>query len=249
MASRRRKTKRNDGFFYKNIGEYTVKNRIVLFALSLGSFIISAALFIMSIENVYTSDTIIPFLFIGAGMLSLCAFAGIFVRVKPTKTAMALEDAKENRAAKKPRTRKKMPHEYAVILKALENAKKDAQDRYVHVEDLIEEYFGDSKISVSRYTDVLQKANGVLDQNYQNAVRAIDLFGTAMPTPARLEILNNYVHDSQDILFKIDQIVDELLRVHQSSSLDEGDFLDQRLDELVATTHQYANKDHNDFNS
>lgn len=247
MASRRRTTKRKFELFDKNIGGYSVKNRIMLFALSLGTFIVSFAMFVMSIDNYNTTDTIIPFLFLISGMLSLCAFAGVFVRTRPNQAPIPFADSEEKPAVKKPKTRKKMPQEYAVILKALENAKKDAQERYVHVEDLIEEYFGDSRISVARYTDVLQKANDVLDENYQNAARAIDLFGSSIPTPARLEILNNYVHDSQDILNKIDRIVDELIRVHQSSSLDEGDFLDQRLDELVETTHQYANKEHNDF--
>lgn len=243
MASRNQRTRRNVGFFQKNIYELSVWNRIVLFLLAGGTFIFSFLMMLGSFGVEYMRPTILPYTFAVATICSFAALTGVFRGLNSNENAAPKVSKPKTSSAPKPRQRKSaIPKEYKVILKKLENIKKDAQDRYNSVEALLQEYFGDSAISIARYTDVLTKANDVLEQNYEHANNAVKLFGSSKPTPARLEILTHYVHDSEDVLNKINQIVDELIRVHQSSSFEKGDVLDARLDELVQTTHYYANK-------
>lgn len=242
MASRNQTTKQKEGFFQKNNSEFTLWNRIVLFILAGATSVFSFLLMIGSFQFYSLKNTIVPYSFGASLLFAIVAFAALFIRREKTRGTKNNQVSVNEAKSKPKRMSSKIPKEYRVILKTLENTQSDAKERYNHVEALIQEYFGDSKISVSRYTDVLTKANEVLEQNYQQANKAVQLFGTSKPTEARLEILNHYVHDSQDILAKIDQIIDELIRVHQSASFDEGDVLDERLDELVQTTHFYAQK-------
>lgn len=242
MASRNRAT-RKVGFFKKDIFELTTWNRIFLFILAGGTFLFSFLMMIGSFNVGYMQGSIVPYCYVLASVLSFGAFIGTFCGINQNENKVPRTSKKAIAPAPKSKPIKsKVPKEYKVILKNLENIKKDAQNRYNSVEALIKEYFGDSTISVARYTDVLTKANEVLEQNYEHANKAVQLFGSSKPTPARLEILTHYVHDSQDVLDKINQIVDELIRIHQSSSFEKGDVLDARLDELVQTTHYYANK-------
>lgn len=242
MASRNQRT-RKVGFFKKSIYELTTWNRIFLFILAGGTFLFSFLMMIGSFGVGYMRDSIVPYCYILATVFSFGALLGGFCGINASeKQAPRVSRQTISPAPKSKSTKAKIHKKYKVILKNLENIQKDAQERYNSVEELLQEYFGDSTISIARYTDVLTKANQVLEQNVEHANKAVELFGNSEPTPARLEILTHYVHDSQDVLDKINQIVDELIRIHQSSSFEKGDALDERLDELVQTTHYYANK-------
>ncbi len=139
--------------------------------------------------------------------------------------------------------KKRPAHEYQVLLNRLENNLEGIKARSEAVSSLVDEYFGGSIISAARYKEVMKSAVEVLEANYQNACQAVELFGTGAPTKARIEILQNYVEDSEEVVTSFDTVVDELLKLKQSSIIDEGDRLDQSLEELAGTTAYYARKE------
>lgn len=134
-------------------------------------------------------------------------------------------------------------YEYQVLLDRLQENIVSVKARQTAVEKLIDDYFGQSWISSSRYKQVMQSAEDVLAKNYENAAQAVSLFGRSKPTQARLDILNNYVEDSDDVVANIDRVIDELLKVQQSSTIESGDALDARLEELADTTVYYRQKE------
>ncbi len=151
----------------------------------------------------------------------------------PTETAVKLPSLPK---------KKKIAPEYQALLNRLENNLEGVQSRSTAVFTLIDEYFEGSVISSSRYKDVMKSAIDVLETNYKNACQAVELFGTSAPTKARIQILQNYVDDSEDVVSSFDVVVNELVRLKQSSTIEKGDLLDQSLDELAGTTAYYAHK-------
>ncbi len=128
---------------------------------------------------------------------------------------------------------------YQDLLERLQENIQNVQSRQQEVEKLIDESFEGSLISSTRYKQVMQNAQEVLEKNYQNAYQAVSLFGSSTPTQERLAILENYVHDSDEVTKKIDRVVDELLKLRQSNVFESGDELDRRLEELADTTVYY----------
>lgn len=161
-------------------------------------------------------------------------------RKEPAKPASTMESS-DLPLPEKPK--KKIAHEYQVLLNRLENNLEGIKARSQAVSSLVDEYFGGSVISASRYKEVMKSAVEVLEANYQNACQAVELFGTGAPTKARIQILQNYVDDSEEVVTSFDTVVDELLKLKQSSVIDEGDQLDHSLEELAGTTAYYARKE------
>lgn len=133
--------------------------------------------------------------------------------------------------------------EYQQLLARLSENIDCVSARQKAVEKLIDDSFGASLISSSRYKQVMQNAQDVLKKNYENASQAVALFGSSRPTQARLAILQNYVDDSDDVVANIDRVIDELLKLQQSSTIESGDALDSRLEELASTTVYYQKKE------
>lgn len=136
-----------------------------------------------------------------------------------------------------------IPAEYQALLDRLQADKDSVEKRQEAVSKLIDNYFGGSMISAARYKQVMDNAEDVLEKNYENAQMAVDLFGSSRVTKTRLQIIQNYVDDSSDIIANIDRVIDELLKVQQSSVLENGDLLDQKLNELASTTSYYQTKE------
>ncbi len=128
---------------------------------------------------------------------------------------------------------------YQTLLKKLQENIQNVESRQEEVDKLIEESFEGSLISSSRYKQVMQNAQEVLEKNYQNAYQAVSLFGSSAPTQERLAILENYVNDSDEVTKKIDRVIEELLKLRQSNTFESGDELDRRLEELADTTVYY----------
>ena len=128
---------------------------------------------------------------------------------------------------------------YQDLLDRLQENIQEVKSGQQEVEKLIDESFEGSVISSTRYKQVMQNAQEVLEKNYQNASQAVALFGSSAPTQERLAILENYVHDSDEVTKKIDRVVDELLKLRQSNVFESGDELDRRLEELADTTVYY----------
>lgn len=170
-------------------------------------------------------------------------------KVKTAKTINRQQPANPDLAKTEPdlplpeKPKKKPAHEYQVLLNRLENNLEGIKARSAAVSSLVDEYFGGSVISASRYKEVMKSAVEVLETNYGNACQAVELFGTGAPTQARIQILQNYVDDSEEVVTSFDTVVDELIKLKQSSVIDEGDQLDQSLEELAGTTAYYARKE------
>ncbi|WP_323090301.1 hypothetical protein [Allobaculum sp. JKK-2023] len=223
-------------------------------ALYLCAFVITGCfsfLFLVAAENAFAT---------------MCGVAGIvFSLYGLIKMILTFPDRSRQRASKSPflypeikkeeqtekETRlpslpkKKTAPEYQALLNRLENNLEGVQSRSIAVSTLIDEYFEGSVISSSRYKDVMKSAVDVLETNYKNACQAVELFGASAPTKARIQILQNYVDDSEDVVSSFDVVVNELVRLKQSSTIEKGDLLDQSLDELAATTAYYAHKKNN----
>ncbi len=180
-----------------------------------------------------------------AALLSLAGGIKMISRAKAAKTEEKPAAAQKKPAipaVSKARRKAKPAREYQAILNQLQANCESIEESKRLVHQLIDDYFGGSLISSSKYKNVLEDASRVLKKNYENASQAVALFGSSKPTPQRLAILQNYLHDSQDIVDNVSQVVDELLKARQDSTLKDGSALDQSLEELVNTTVYYTRK-------
>lgn len=130
---------------------------------------------------------------------------------------------------------------YKERLMALNEFAVDLADRMDSMEYFLDEYFGNSNISKSRYLQVTKDAQKLLENNYKKATQAALMFGTkSKPTPERIQILDNYVNDSQDVADKMEIVINQLVAVQQNDTIRAGDILDASLEELARTTKYYS---------
>lgn len=126
--------------------------------------------------------------------------------------------------------------------KALDILKKDIRDieqRETSVSSFLDDFFAGSTVSKSRYLQTIQNAKQRLETNYEKACQAVKLFGNSEPTAERMEILNRYVQDSNEIMNKVEKVIDELITVQANDVISDGDVLDGLLDDLANTTSYY----------
>ncbi|MDE5757922.1 MAG: hypothetical protein K2H85_04845 [Allobaculum sp.] len=172
----------------------------------------------------------------------MCVFGMVFNSGEHTITTTIKTTTTTYSTSKKPPipTTKNAPNPvYQDLLDRLQENIQEVKSGQQEVEKLIDESFEGSIISSIRYKQVMQNAQEVLEKNYQNASQAVALFGSSAPTQERLAILENYVHDSDEVTQKIARVVDELLKLRQSNVFESGDELDRRLEELADTTMYY----------
>lgn len=144
--------------------------------------------------------------------------------------------------AKAPEYERQVPEPYRKRLVILKKQIEQAEESEKAIDRLIQDSFGSSWMSASRYKSVLDGARDVLEKNYENASQAVEVFGSADVTEKRIRFLDNYVADSADLLNRINGVIDKLLELRQSQTLKDGDDLDERLDELSRTTMLYSNQ-------
>lgn len=130
---------------------------------------------------------------------------------------------------------------YKQRLTALNEFAVDLAERMDSMEYFLDEYFGNSNISKSRYLQVTKDAQKLLENNYKKASQAAIMFGTkSKPTPERIQILDNYVKDSQDVADKMEIVINQLVAIQQNDTIRAGDILDASLEELARTTKYYS---------
>ncbi len=218
---------------FQSLQEMSSLKKIVMM---IGFLLISIlSVFMLAFNRTWSWFAIISFLLSFLGFF-LCFFGLVFCHPAMTSTV------KVNSSAVKPplpKIKQAPAPAYQALLDTLQENIQNVQTRQQEVETLIDESFEGSLISSSRYKQVMQNAQDVLEKNYQNAYQAVSLFGSSAPTPERLAILENYVHDSDEVTKKIDRVIDELLKLRQSYTFESGDELDRRLEELADTTVYY----------
>lgn len=129
---------------------------------------------------------------------------------------------------------------YQNALDSLERNTKIIPRRRKAVDGFLDELFGNSVMTKDRYKQVIGHAQQILEDNYEKAKRAIRLFDEdGEPTAERKEIINRYVQDSDDIIQCFEKVVNELIRLQQNQTLEQGDLLDDNLKNLAETTHYY----------
>lgn len=208
-------------------------------------------LMLVSFSNMNALASTSPFstvFFLTAFIFSVVGLITMLTTLKALKnnagtSSQSRQDKPAAPAPKKARRRAKPAREYQAMLAQLQADCQSIEESERLVHQLIDDYFGGSYISSSKYKNVLEDAGRVLKKNYDNARQAVDLFGSSKPTPQRLAILQNYVHDSQDIVDNVNKVVDELLKARQDSTLRDGTALDESLEELVSTTVYYTRKE------
>lgn len=226
-------SKSKNTLHFQSLQEMSSLKKIVMM---IGFLLISIlSVFMLAFNRTWSWFAIISFLLSFLGFF-LCFFGLVFYHPAMTSTV------KVNSSSLKPplpKIKQAPAPAYQALLDTLQENIQNVQTRQQEVETLIDESFEGSLISSSRYKQVMQNAQDVLEKNYQNAYQAVSLFGSSAPTPERLAILENYVHDSDEVTKKIDRVIDELLKLRQSYTFESGDELDRRLEELADTTVYY----------
>lgn len=110
------------------------------------------------------------------------------------------------------------------------------------IESFLSDYFENSVLSINRYQIVMDQAQETLMTNYRKASQAVRMFGASEPTPDRMRILDGYVEDSSEIVSKMESIIDEMIKLQQERIFDDSRPIDDMLDSLSDTTHQYGRK-------
>lgn len=151
------------------------------------------------------------------------------------------------RPAKKQPEKKKEPDDlhihpaYATRLKTLKDLARQVDEREDSVSEFLDDFFGQSEISKTRYQTIMKDAEKVTANNYTKASQAVKVFGSATaPSTERLEILDRYIRDSRDVLEKVEKVVDQLILADQSGVLKSASQLDLSLEELARTTSYYT---------
>lgn len=211
-------------------------------AMIIGFLFISIfSVFLLAFHGTLSWLAIFSFLLSFLGFF-MCVFGLVFNPGEQTITTTIKTTTTTYSTSKKPPipNTKNVPNPvYQDLLDRLQENIQEVKSGQQEVEKLIDESFEGSVISSTRYKQVMQNAQEVLEKNYQNASQAVALFGSSAPTPERLAILENYVHDSDEVTKKIARVVDELLKLRQSNVFESGDELDRRLEELADTTVYY----------
>lgn len=204
-------------------------------------FISIFSVFLLAFHGTLSWLSIFSFLLSFLGFF-MCVFGMVFNPGEHTITTTIKTTTTTYSTSKKPPIPniKNVPSPvYQDLLDRLQENIQEVKSGQQEVEKLIDESFEGSVISSTRYKQVMQNAQEVLEKNYQNASQAVSLFGSSAPTQERLAILENYVHDSDEVTKKIGRVVDELLKLRQSNIFESGDELDRRLEELADTTVYY----------
>ena len=187
-------------------------------------------------------------LFSGGNFICLLALVWLFTRLRKRVSQSnpvslpqeeEMDDDLPDLPKAKPEPSAVIRPEYARALAMLKNNLTELESREESVSDFLDDYFAGSTISKSRYLQVIQNAKHVLKTNYEKASQAVKLFGNSVPTPERLEIMEKYVRDSQDVVNNLERVINELIKVQQSDVLNDGSKLDVLLDDLAATTSYY----------
>ena len=189
----------------------------------------------------FDASGIFTLIFLALGFFSLfCCLIMIWSMLPfgKKKSAPQIQSAPAP-AVPRPPLPKKLPREYQEPLDKLKSSLSYVKNRQLSVNQLIESMFEGSAISIARYQGVLNDAIQVMEENYEHACQAAQLFNISKPTKNRVDILEVYVQDSHNIVKEIDEVVDGLLEMRQSSVLADGERLDQRLEELARTTKYY----------
>ncbi len=192
-----------------------------------------------------------PFFSLGLYLIALISLiftfavpiAYIIHRAKASRQAAALAIPKTEKPAeparKKPR---RIPAAYQERLNTLSSMCEEMQERSLTINSFLSDYFENSVISISRFQNVMGQAQEALLENFNKAVQAAAMFGSGEPTPDRLRILDGYVNDSAEIVAKMESIIDEMTKLQQERLFDDTEPIDEMLDSLSKTTHQYSQK-------
>lgn len=129
-------------------------------------------------------------------------------------------------------------------MKMLDDMNADLQDieeRRKKLDGLMDDFFGNSKISKTRYDSVIDSSIKVLHTNYEKAEQAAKLFNPTEPLPeSAKQIILNYKQDSDQIVQDLNKVIVALLKTHQDEVIESNDVFDTMLDELVQTTSLYG---------
>ncbi len=139
------------------------------------------------------------------------------------------------------RSRPQIPHPfYTSSIQELENDIQVISSRKDKVYQLLDDLFGNSKITITRYRQVIDSSEKTLQMNLNEAKKAINLFDEyAVPTPEHQAIIQKFVDNSEDIVESFEKVVLELLELQQNRTFSASDHLDENLDELARTTRYY----------
>lgn len=132
------------------------------------------------------------------------------------------------------------PSLYQNILTNMEGYVNDLKTRRDSLSVFLDDFFGNSEISKSRYLIQINKAIQYANDNLNKARSAVTIFGDSKPTQARLDILHQYEKESYDLVQSVDGIVDALLQADHSQSSQRIRMLDEALDELEKMTAYYG---------
>lgn len=112
--------------------------------------------------------------------------------------------------------------------------------RRAAVHKFLDTAFSHSTISVARYEQVIDHAQQVLEQNCAQAEMALEMVDQSRaPDERRRQMVQNYIDNSQAIIDSFEHVVNELICLQQSETLEQGDVLEERLSELAQTTKYY----------
>lgn len=131
----------------------------------------------------------------------------------------------------------------AAQLAEMKNDLDDVLTRRSRLDALMSDFFGNSKISITRYNSVIDSSIEVLKTNYQKASQAARLFNAGEPLPEEAkEIIVGYHHDSNEIVADLNKVILALLKTHQDEVIGKNETLDSMLDELVESTSLYGTR-------
>ena len=133
-------------------------------------------------------------------------------------------------------------HPWAMtMLEEMQSDLQDIEERRRKLDALMDDFFGNSKISKTRYDSVIDSSIKVLHTNYEKASQAARLFNPTEPLPdSAKQIILNYKADSDQIVGDLNKVIVALLKTHQDEVIGQNDVFDTMLDELVQTTSLYG---------
>lgn len=137
-------------------------------------------------------------------------------------------------------------HPWAMtMLNEMQSDLQDVEERRRKLDALMDDFFGNSKISRTRYDSVIDSSIKVLHTNYEKASQAARLFNPTEPLPeSAKQIILDYKKDSDQIVGDLNKVIVALLKTHQDEVINQNDVFDTMLDELVQTTSLYGRTSH-----
>lgn len=126
---------------------------------------------------------------------------------------------------------------YEPQLRKLDALIAQGEEKVNRVSGLVRSLFGAKSLTVAKFDGAAQLVLKELRQNAEQADRAVTAFAGDKVTEERMQLLENYVTQSQQVLDRLDQLL--MLLVQFDQERDSEKTVTGQLDELMDTLHLY----------